>query len=86
MLFSSTSQYETTLASGDRLVIFTDGVVEAENGMADEFGEGRLFGELQAGRGSRAADALKRLMISIDAFVGQAPQHDDITCLILDCL
>jgi phosphoserine phosphatase RsbU/P len=77
---------ETTLASGDRLVIFTDGAVEAENAAADEFGEGRLLGELQAGRDSRAADALKRLMTSIDAFVGQAPQHDDITCLILDCL
>lgn len=77
---------ETTLASGDRLVIFTDGAVEAENDAADEFGEGRLLGELQAGRSSRAADALKQLMISIDAFVGQAPQHDDITCLILDCL
>ena len=77
---------ETTLAAGDRLVIFTDGAVEAENAVADEFGEGRLLGELQAGRGSRAADALKSLMTSIDAFVGQAPQHDDITCLILDCL
>ena len=76
---------ETTLAPGDRLVIFTDGAVEAENEAADEFGEGRLLGELQAGRGARAADALKRLMISIDAFVGRAPQHDDITCLILDC-
>lgn len=76
---------ETALASGDRLVIFTDGTVEAENAVADEFGEGRLLSELQAGRDSRAAEALKRLMMSIDTFVGLAPQHDDITCLILDC-
>jgi len=77
---------ETQLVSGDRLVIFTDGAVEAENEKADEFGEGRLLGELQAGRTARAADALKRVMVSIDTFVGRAPQHDDITCLILDCL
>ncbi|HXJ95617.1 MAG TPA: PP2C family protein-serine/threonine phosphatase [Terriglobia bacterium] len=77
---------EASLAAGDRLVIFTDGAVEAENEAADEFGEGRLLVELQAGRGARAADALKRLMVSIDAFVGRAPQHDDITCLILDRL
>jgi phosphoserine phosphatase RsbU/P len=76
----------TTLSSGDRLVVFTDGAVEAENDAADEFGEGRLLGELQAGREGHAADLLKRLMSSIDAFVGHAPQHDDITCLILDCL
>jgi serine phosphatase RsbU (regulator of sigma subunit) len=77
---------EISLAPGDRLVIFTDGAVEAENEAADEFGEGRLLAELQAGRGAHAADALKRVMVSIDTFVGQAPQHDDITCLILDCL
>jgi phosphoserine phosphatase RsbU/P len=77
---------QTLLAPGDRLVIFTDGAVEAENEAADEFGEGRLLTELQVGRGARAADALKGLMTSIDVFVGRAPQHDDITCLILDCL
>lgn len=75
---------ETTLGHGDRLVIFTDGVVEAENERADEFAEARLLAELQTGRSSRAADALNRLMSSIDVFVGHAPQHDDITCLILD--
>ncbi|HEY6293529.1 MAG TPA: PP2C family protein-serine/threonine phosphatase [Terriglobia bacterium] len=76
---------EVTLAPRDRLVIFTDGVVEAENQAAAEFEEGRLLTELQLGRSSSAADALKRLMASIDTFVGHAPQHDDITCLILDC-
>lgn len=76
---------EVALAPGDRLVIFTDGVVEAENETADEFGEGRLLAELQIGRSGSASDALKRLMSSIDAFVGHAPQHDDITCMIFDC-
>ena len=76
---------EVALKQGDRLVIFTDGVVEAENEAAAEFEEGRLLAALQLERGGSAADALNRLMTSIDTFVGQAPQHDDITCLILDC-
>jgi len=76
---------EVLLQSGDRLVIFTDGVVEAENESAQEFGEARLLSELQLGRSSSAPDALRRLMASVDTFVGHAPQHDDITCLIFDC-
>jgi phosphoserine phosphatase RsbU/P len=75
---------EVFLDAGDRLVIFTDGAVEAENQNSDEFGEGRLLSELQMRRASRAGDALQRIMTAIDAFVGRAPQHDDITCLILD--
>jgi sigma-B regulation protein RsbU (phosphoserine phosphatase) len=73
-----------TLGAGERLVIFTDGVVEAEDTGANEFGEQRLLTELQLGRNSSAADALQRLMASIEVFAGHAPQHDDITCLILD--
>ena len=76
---------DVALSPGDRLVIFTDGVVEAENEAAEEFGESRLLTELQLGRSSPASEALRRLMSSVDAFVGLAPQHDDITCLILDC-
>lgn len=76
---------EVALAAGDRLVIFTDGVVEAENESADEFGETRLLTELHLGRSRSASDALKRLMCSVDAFAGHAPQHDDITCMIFDC-
>ena len=46
-----------TLQSGDWLVIFTDGVVEAENQRQEEYGEGRLFGALQAGAGLSAQRA-----------------------------
>lgn len=75
---------ETVLGAGDRLVIFTDGVIEAEDEGTNEFGEARLLSGLQLGRSSPPAQALKGLMTSIEAFVGHAPQHDDITCLILD--
>ena len=73
-----------TLEPGDRLVIFTDGVVEAENEAGDQFGETRLLASLQSEGGKRAGAALEALMSSIDAFVANAPQHDDITSMILD--
>jgi sigma-B regulation protein RsbU (phosphoserine phosphatase) len=75
---------QSVLGAGDRLVIFTDGVIEAEDAGANEFGEPRLLAGLQLGRSSAPAQALNGLMTSIEAFVGHAPQHDDITCLILD--
>jgi phosphoserine phosphatase RsbU/P len=74
------------LDSGDLLVIFTDGVVEAENATGEEYGEPRLLQLLSSSPGGEARDDLSRLMASVDAFVGAARQHDDITCLVLRCL
>jgi sigma-B regulation protein RsbU (phosphoserine phosphatase) len=73
----------TTLAPGDLLVIFTDGMVEAVNEKEEDFGESRLLQALQASPATTAAQTLKYLMGAVDAFVGQARQHDDVTCLIL---
>ena len=75
----------SVLSPGDLLVIFTDGVVEAENEAGEEYGEGRLLGLLSAGSAVSADETMTRLMASIDAFVGATRQHDDITCLILRC-
>jgi sigma-B regulation protein RsbU (phosphoserine phosphatase) len=72
-----------TLASGDWLVIFTDGLVEAENVRAEDYGETRLFGAIEAAKAFSPADLLKRLMAELDLFVGNAPQHDDVTCMLL---
>lgn len=71
------------LNPGDLLVVFTDGVVEAVNDRDEEFGEARLLQLLSARPPGSASDQLKRLMAAVDAFVGQARQHDDITYLLL---
>ena len=71
------------LGHGDLLVIFTDGVVEAENDREEEYGEARLLALLAANPTASASALLQALMASIDAFVGAARQHDDITCLIM---
>jgi sigma-B regulation protein RsbU (phosphoserine phosphatase) len=72
-----------SLASGDWVVLFTDGVVEAENIQELEYGEPRFLQALQANARVSAAQMLHLIMTDLDRFVGQAPQHDDVTLLIL---
>jgi sigma-B regulation protein RsbU (phosphoserine phosphatase) len=72
-----------TMAPGDLLVIFTDGLIEAVNGADWEFGETRLLEVLKSSDGAGAQATLKNLLSTVDAFVGQTRQHDDITCLLL---
>ena len=73
---------ETTLVQGDLLVIFTDGLVEAENAREEEFDEPRMLQSLASSPGP-AKEVLAHLMSAVDAFVGATRQHDDITCLVL---
>jgi phosphoserine phosphatase RsbU/P len=72
-----------TLDSGDWLVIFTDGVIEAENATQQEFGEDRLLQRINSGLGMTPAVMLEQVMADLDRFVGATPQHDDITCLLI---
>jgi serine phosphatase RsbU (regulator of sigma subunit) len=71
------------LAADDMLVVFTDGVVEAENENELEFGEPRLLECVGTVQPRSANDALKAILSSVDAFVGRTRQHDDITSLIM---
>ncbi len=80
------AKYESarvTLAPGDWLIIFTDGLVEAENARQDEYGEARLLAAIDANRSVEPTEMLKRLMAEVDLFVGNTPQHDDVTCMLL---
>lgn len=71
------------LQSGDWLVIFTDGVVEAVNDRSEEYGEQRLLSVVQAGATVEPAKLLSRIMVDLDFFVGNTPQHDDVTCMLV---
>jgi sigma-B regulation protein RsbU (phosphoserine phosphatase) len=74
---------KVTLGLGDILLIFTDGLVEAENAKEEEYGEQRMLATLNNASGTAATAILRSLMLSADQFVGSTPQHDDITCLVL---
>lgn len=72
-----------TLQSGDWLVIFTDGVTEAENARTEEYGEARLLATLHADVLLTPSLLLNAIMLDLDRFVGTAPQHDDVTLMLL---
>src|SRR5271166_3765992 len=71
---------EVTLETGDWLATFTDGVIEAENSFQQEYGEQRFLTMLHSGAMLAPAMLLNTVMVDLDRFVGNAPQHDDITC------
>jgi len=71
------------LDAGDLLCIFTDGLVEAVNGADEEYREARLLACIESARAEGSDATLKRIMADVNAFVGPARQHDDITCLVL---
>jgi sigma-B regulation protein RsbU (phosphoserine phosphatase) len=72
-----------TLSAGDWLVIFTDGLVEAENQFAQEYGEERLLTVLHSNTAAAPGVLLDRMIAEVNAFVGTTPQHDDITCMLI---
>jgi sigma-B regulation protein RsbU (phosphoserine phosphatase) len=72
------------LARGDKVVFYTDGIVEAMNPQGELFGFDRLL-NVVGGAGSMAADELRQEVIErVNAFAAGAPQHDDLTVIILD--
>ena len=80
------AKYESarvTLSPGDWMIIFTDGLVEAENARQEEYGEARVLTVLEAGKSGTPVDLLNRMMADVDLFVGNTPQHDDVTCMLL---
>src|SRR5271154_2300849 len=76
-------QAEVTLASGDLLVIFTDGVSEAMNSALEEWGEARLIATVRSTPGCDASEIINRIMQAADQFAAGAPQHDDMTLIVL---
>jgi phosphoserine phosphatase RsbU/P len=80
--------YETgaiDLKTGDALIFYTDGVVEAFNEKGEEFGNDRWIDAIRALPGWNAQESLQFLMKRVDDFVDLTRQSDDITCLVFRC-
>jgi phosphoserine phosphatase RsbU/P len=74
---------EVELRPGDTLVLFTDGVVEAFNATGEEFSDARWLNAVHNLPALSAKESLQYLMKTVEDFVGQTRQSDDITCLVL---
>lgn len=68
--------------AGDNLLMMTDGVLEAENELAERYGEARLKAALDAAPGSEAP--IDTLLGSIRSFTGEQSGQDDLTLVSLE--
>ena len=71
------------LGPGDVLVLYTDGITDAEDGKGTFFGQERLLGSVQANLGLSAQEMQDALMAEVREFVGDAPQFDDIALMVV---
>ena len=71
------------LSPGDVIVLFTDGITEAMNPESDLFGETRLSRIVEEHGHLESGELRERIMREIEAFVGSADQHDDMTMILL---
>ena len=72
-----------TLAEGDTLVLYTDGVSEAMNSEGKEFGIDRLRNIFVNSPPASARAANEAILQAVIDFAGDTPQSDDVTCLVL---
>jgi len=83
-MFEQLLQEETIpLGEGDLYVFFTDGISEAMNASDDCFGEMRLSRLVESHVHLPSDELRERVLREIAAFVGDAPQHDDMTMILL---
>lgn len=72
-----------TLESGDLLLCYTDGISEAMTLSDQEWGEERMLEAVKMKPGAPASEVLGEVFRAADQFTGAAPQHDDMTLLIV---
>ena len=75
--------HELQLEPGDIIYAYTDGVTEATDSNNELYGEPRLKDALNIQNWSSMEDLCKAIKKDVDAFVGDAPQFDDITMLAI---
>jgi len=85
-MLASYEQGELTLAAGDILVGFTDGISEAMDPQENEWGEDELLDELKRLADEPAESILQKAVDAADRFARGAKQHDDMTMIVLRVL
>lgn len=75
--------YEIQLQEGDQVFVYTDGVPEATNANQELFGTDRMLEALNESKDKDLKTVLEHMQVRIDEFVGEAPQFDDITMLLV---
>jgi sigma-B regulation protein RsbU (phosphoserine phosphatase) len=80
--FATYREDSARLEPGDLLVLYSDGITEANNPDFEEFGEQRFIEVLRCHRGEPAAAIVQAVTRAVSDFAAGAPQADDITLSI----
>jgi hypothetical protein len=65
------------------ICLYTDGITEAMNLKREMYGDHRLLGQLREIQGESSSTILANIDADVSKFVGRAPQHDDMTVVII---
>lgn len=76
-------EQEVQLQHGEVLVFYTDGFTEARDERGEEFGEKRLVASVARNRDKSAGELIQGICTDVGKFVGDIPQHDDMTMVVV---
>lgn len=77
------SEYEENLEAGKSFIFYTDGFTEAANKKDEEYGLDRLSQIAKDYSKSSAEEIMNKILEDVKKFIGKAPQHDDMTMVVL---
>ena len=72
-----------SLALGDTIILYSDGIPEAMNGDEDFFGEEQLAALLARHHSLTCAGLMEKILESVKSFTGTTPQSDDMTLVVV---
>ncbi|NRA89827.1 MAG: SpoIIE family protein phosphatase [Simkaniaceae bacterium] len=84
--FDTVETKEVQLETGDILMFYTDGVVEAHNEAQEMFGEETLTNSFQVKKDLSPKEIVDTMIEEVALFAEGTPQHDDLTIVILKVL
>jgi sigma-B regulation protein RsbU (phosphoserine phosphatase) len=78
------TQKSITLNKGDKVILYTDGVTEARNAKQEFFKLERLVDVIKHAQSLSAQDLLSYISEQIQKYIGDTPQYDDITLVVME--
>jgi sigma-B regulation protein RsbU (phosphoserine phosphatase) len=80
------TEQSIVLNSDDYIIMFTDGITEAENNKAEEYGLERLINIINSENYKSAEELLSQVYKDVLIFTGKTHQHDDMTLIVIKVL
>lgn len=81
--FARYSQGEAKVEPGDLLVMYSDGILEAQNERDEEFGEDRILQVICQNQDKAPGEICAAILNSVRGFLGRQTAHDDQTLLVV---